>query len=86
MLWPVHAIGLLLSACTLLCCLKNPEICIPIDWQLLKKNQKLWPYLTVCFMLHFISFRALTLSSLEVRFHMDSETHDPIDLQTKELM
>uniref|UniRef100_A0A8C6Q3F9 Protein DIS3 homolog n=1 Tax=Nothobranchius furzeri TaxID=105023 RepID=A0A8C6Q3F9_NOTFU len=29
---------------------------------------------------------ALTLSSLEVRFHMDSETHDPIDLQTKELM
>lgn len=31
-------------------------------------------------------FRALTLSSLEVRFHIDSETHDPIDLQTKELM
>uniref|UniRef100_A0A8D3DIK5 Exosome complex exonuclease RRP44 n=1 Tax=Scophthalmus maximus TaxID=52904 RepID=A0A8D3DIK5_SCOMX len=30
--------------------------------------------------------QALTLSSLEVRFHMDSETHDPIDLQTKELM
>ncbi|XP_025053091.1 exosome complex exonuclease RRP44 isoform X1 [Alligator sinensis] len=29
--------------------------------------------------------RALTLSSPEVRFHMDSETHDPIDLQTKEL-
>ncbi|XP_054885769.1 exosome complex exonuclease RRP44 [Poeciliopsis prolifica] len=29
---------------------------------------------------------ALTLSSLEVRFHVDSETHDPIDLQTKELM
>ncbi|XP_057188851.1 exosome complex exonuclease RRP44 isoform X2 [Triplophysa rosa] len=29
---------------------------------------------------------ALTLSSPEVRFHMDSETHDPIDLQTKELM
>ncbi|XP_061783117.2 exosome complex exonuclease RRP44 isoform X1 [Nerophis lumbriciformis] len=29
---------------------------------------------------------ALTLSSLEVRFHMDSETHDPIELQTKELM
>uniref|UniRef100_A0A665VVR5 Exosome complex exonuclease RRP44 n=1 Tax=Echeneis naucrates TaxID=173247 RepID=A0A665VVR5_ECHNA len=29
---------------------------------------------------------ALTLSSIEVRFHMDSETHDPIDLQTKELM
>ncbi|XP_032409292.1 exosome complex exonuclease RRP44 [Xiphophorus hellerii] len=29
---------------------------------------------------------ALTLSSLEVRFHMDSETHDPIDLQTKELV
>ncbi|KAG9492100.1 hypothetical protein GDO78_000557, partial [Eleutherodactylus coqui] len=28
---------------------------------------------------------ALTLSSVEVRFHMDSETHDPIDLQTKEL-
>ncbi|CAL8362508.1 unnamed protein product [Boreogadus saida] len=29
---------------------------------------------------------ALTLSSLEVRFHIDSETNDPIDLQTKELM
>ncbi|XP_012497608.1 PREDICTED: exosome complex exonuclease RRP44 [Propithecus coquereli] len=29
--------------------------------------------------------KALTLSSPEVRFHMDSETHDPIDLQTKEL-
>ncbi|XP_077350506.1 exosome complex exonuclease RRP44 [Festucalex cinctus] len=29
---------------------------------------------------------ALTLSSVEVRFHMDSETHDPIELQTKELM
>ncbi|XP_060754939.1 LOW QUALITY PROTEIN: exosome complex exonuclease RRP44 [Neoarius graeffei] len=28
---------------------------------------------------------ALTLSSPEVRFHVDSETHDPIDLQTKEL-
>ncbi|XP_061301268.1 exosome complex exonuclease RRP44 [Pezoporus flaviventris] len=28
---------------------------------------------------------ALMLSSPEVRFHMDSETHDPIDLQTKEL-
>lgn len=33
----------------------------------------------------FILYRALTLSSPEVRFHMDSETHDPIDLQTKEL-
>lgn len=33
-----------------------------------------------------VVFRALTLSSLEVRFHIDSETHDPIDLQTKELM
>ncbi|KAJ3609936.1 hypothetical protein NHX12_022030 [Muraenolepis orangiensis] len=29
---------------------------------------------------------ALTLSSLEVRFHIDSETHDPIDVHTKELM
>jgi len=28
---------------------------------------------------------ALTLSSPEVRFHVDSETHDPIDLQTKQL-
>uniref|UniRef100_UPI003AAC6BD3 exosome complex exonuclease RRP44 n=1 Tax=Centroberyx gerrardi TaxID=166262 RepID=UPI003AAC6BD3 len=35
---------------------------------------------------HRIEKGALTLSSLEVRFHMDSETHDPIDLQTKELM
>lgn len=33
-----------------------------------------------------VFFRALTLSSPEVRFHIDSETHDPIDLQTKELM
>lgn len=28
---------------------------------------------------------ALTLASPEVRFHIDSETHDPVDLQTKEL-
>ncbi|KTG41736.1 hypothetical protein cypCar_00029895, partial [Cyprinus carpio] len=28
---------------------------------------------------------ALTLSSPEVRFHIDSETHDPIDMQSKEL-
>ena len=28
---------------------------------------------------------ALTLASTEVRFHIDSETHDPIDVQTKEL-
>lgn len=28
---------------------------------------------------------ALSLASPEVRFHIDSETHDPIDLQTKEL-
>ncbi|KAK2185620.1 hypothetical protein NP493_229g01009 [Ridgeia piscesae] len=28
---------------------------------------------------------ALTLASSEVRFHIDSETHDPIDVQTKEL-
>ncbi|XP_038592909.1 exosome complex exonuclease RRP44 [Micropterus salmoides] len=35
---------------------------------------------------HRIAKGALTLSSLEVRFHIDSETHDPIDLQTKELM
>ncbi|KAK2159602.1 hypothetical protein LSH36_150g04005 [Paralvinella palmiformis] len=28
---------------------------------------------------------ALTLASQEVRFHIDSETHDPIDVQTKEL-
>ncbi|CAH1267033.1 DIS3 [Branchiostoma lanceolatum] len=28
---------------------------------------------------------ALTLASIEVRFHVDSETHDPIDLETKEL-
>uniref|UniRef100_A0A8C1A7Q5 Exosome complex exonuclease RRP44 n=1 Tax=Cyprinus carpio carpio TaxID=630221 RepID=A0A8C1A7Q5_CYPCA len=28
---------------------------------------------------------SLTLSSPEVRFHIDSETHDPIDMQSKEL-
>ena len=32
-----------------------------------------------------ISNGALTLASPEVRFEVDSETHDPIDLQTKEL-
>ncbi|XP_007888927.1 exosome complex exonuclease RRP44 [Callorhinchus milii] len=32
-----------------------------------------------------VKMGALTLSSPEVRFHIDSETHDPIDLQTKEL-
>lgn len=32
-----------------------------------------------------LDFRALTLASPEVRFHIDSETHDPVDLQTKEL-
>lgn len=40
---------------------------------------------TVIFLNHLMSSRALTLASPEVRFHMDSETHDPIDLQTKEL-
>lgn len=34
---------------------------------------------------HDLDFRALTLASPEVRFHIDSETHDPVDLQTKEL-
>ncbi|KAG0422372.1 hypothetical protein HPB47_001796, partial [Ixodes persulcatus] len=29
---------------------------------------------------------ALTLASSEVRFHVDSETHDPIDVQTKQLL
>ena len=32
-----------------------------------------------------VSKGALTLASPEVRFEVDSETHDPIDLQTKEL-
>ena len=32
-----------------------------------------------------ISKGALTLASPEVRFEVDSETHDPIDLQTKKL-
>lgn len=32
-----------------------------------------------------ISNGALTLASPEIRFEVDSETHDPIDLQTKEL-
>ena len=31
-------------------------------------------------------FSALTLASPEVRFVMDSETHDPIDVATKQLM
>lgn len=29
---------------------------------------------------------ALSLASPEIRFHIDSETHDPIDVQTKQLM
>lgn len=29
---------------------------------------------------------ALTLASTEVRFHVDSETHDPIDVQTKQVL
>uniref|UniRef100_A0A131YT94 Exosome complex exonuclease RRP44 n=1 Tax=Rhipicephalus appendiculatus TaxID=34631 RepID=A0A131YT94_RHIAP len=29
---------------------------------------------------------ALTLASTEVRFHVDSETHDPIDVQTKQML
>lgn len=29
---------------------------------------------------------ALTLASKEIRFSLDSETHDPIDVKTKELM
>jgi len=33
----------------------------------------------------YVSDRALTLASPEVRFHIDSETHDPIDVQSKEL-
>jgi len=32
-----------------------------------------------------VFFRALTLASPEIRFHIDSETHDPIDVQSKEL-
>ena len=30
--------------------------------------------------------RALSLASTEVRFHVDSETNDPIDVKTKELL
>ncbi|XP_037568995.1 exosome complex exonuclease RRP44-like [Dermacentor silvarum] len=33
-----------------------------------------------------IASGALTLASTEVRFHVDSETHDPIDVQTKQLL
>ena len=29
---------------------------------------------------------ALTLASPEIRFHIDSETHDPIDVQAKQIM
>lgn len=32
-----------------------------------------------------VSCRALTLASNEVRFHIDSETHDPIDVETKQI-
>lgn len=32
------------------------------------------------------SFSALTLASSEVRFNIDSETHDPIDLQVKKIL
>jgi exosome complex exonuclease DIS3/RRP44 len=33
----------------------------------------------------FVFNSALTLASPEIRFHIDSETHDPIDVETKEL-
>ncbi|XP_043927988.1 exosome complex exonuclease RRP44 [Protopterus annectens] len=54
----------------------NDEITVSLRWlnklaKILKKRR--------------IDKGALTLSSPEVRFHIDSETHDPIDLQTKEL-
>ena len=29
---------------------------------------------------------ALTLASPEIRFHIDSETHDPIDVQAKQIL
>ena len=32
------------------------------------------------------NFSALTLASPEIRFHIDSETHDPIDVQAKQLL
>ena len=35
--------------------------------------------------MHVMFVRALTLASPEIRFHIDSETHDPIDVQSKEL-
>ena len=31
-------------------------------------------------------YRALTLASPEIRFNIDSETHDPIDVQAKQLL
>ncbi len=34
----------------------------------------------------FLFLRALSLASQEVRFHIDSETHDPIDVKSKELL
>ena len=30
--------------------------------------------------------RALSLASPEIRFHIDSETHDPIEVQAKQLL
>lgn len=33
----------------------------------------------------FLICSALSLASTEVRFYVDSETHDPIDVQVKEL-
>lgn len=33
----------------------------------------------------FFFFRALTLASNEVRFQIDSETHDPIDVESKQI-
>ena len=33
----------------------------------------------------YVLYRALTLASPEIRFHIDSETHDPIDVQAKEI-
>jgi len=42
-------------------------------------------WLVIVVVFSFSCRSALTLASPEIRFHIDSETHDPIDVQAKEI-
>ena len=58
----------------------DPKLCDPVTVSLRHLNR-----LAKTLKAGRIERGALTLASPEVRFEVDSETHDPVDLQTKEL-